>query len=69
MFWFVYKINSENFWVQPQTPLQQHWHCNIVTICPFKLSRYYTLGDSHNVALKYHKVLKILGACRQAPLF
>ncbi len=37
-FWLVYKINAENFGGStPKTPLQQHWHCRIVTICPFKL--------------------------------
>ncbi len=39
-----------------------HWHCHIVTICPFKLSQYYTLADRHNVALKCHKMAKILHA-------
>ncbi len=40
-------------------PFQQYWHCYIVTIYPFKLSQYYTLVDSHNVALKCHKVAKL----------
>ncbi len=56
MFQFVYKINMENF--GGLTP--HHWHCHIVTVCPFKLSRCYTLADSHNVALKCHQVVKIL---------
>ncbi len=63
IFWFVYKINSENFGgLTPKPSLHQHWHRHMVTIYPFKLSQYYTLTDSHNVALKCHEVAKILHA-------
>ncbi len=51
-------------WVQNKfgqlPPSQQRWHCHIVIICPLELSQYYTLADSHNVALKCYKVAKIL---------
>ncbi len=59
MFWFVYKINSENFGHNHKPLLQQHWHCHIVTICPSKFSQYYTSSDNHSVASKCHKVVKL----------
>ncbi len=54
----IWKILGFN----PNPPLQEHWHCHMVTICPSKLSQYYTLADSHNVALECHKLAKILHA-------
>ncbi len=46
--------------------MQQHWHCHIVTICPFYVVA--DMADSHNVAKLYMlqlKLQKIVTTCSQ----